>query len=354
VGYKTAKSGETEMFFGFDYYAFARVQQIGEAGRYPHVIERCVLWPASSDEPDSTLPVIRQMLAEGYPIRTILVDRAWSYKLPERWALPIRALGIEQVVDLHKNDHGVRDHEGMRIVAGWPHCPCMPDDLVDIRRPAKLKLPDGTLLDTLPDLDDDEPESETVRKTRVFIADITARQAYACRRVAGPDLTGKERYECPAAAGQVRCPLKELSMFLPADEVPTITDPPELETAPQICRQRTVTVLGDVTPKVRQRTYWGSVDWIRSFARRTHIEGAFGNLKNRNTENVTRGWIQVSGHARTALMIAIATAAYNLRVARKWNEETGASADPLMQPDADFYGWREIDPDEGGGDGEAA
>jgi hypothetical protein len=283
------------------------------------------------------------MLDEGYPIDTLIIDRAWSYKLPERWALPIRELGIEQVVDLHKNDHGVRDYNGMRVVAGSPHCPCLPDELVDITRPQHLKLPDGTDLDTLPEPDDDQPESETERQTREFVTRIEARRAYACRRVAGPDRKGKERYECPAAAGQVRCPLKELSMHLPAGQVPTIENPPEADGAPQICTQRTVTLPGSVTPKVRQRYYWGSVEWIRSFARRTHIEGVFGNIKNRNMENVTRGWIQVAGHARTALMLAIATAAYNMRVARKWNAETGSSKDPLLQPDPEFYGWREID-----------
>ncbi|MGY1821614.1 hypothetical protein [Geodermatophilus sp. SYSU D00079] len=278
-----------------------------------------------------------------------MVDRAWSYKLPERWAFPICDLWIEQVVDLHANDHGVRDHEGMRIVAGWPHCPCLPDDLVDIKRPVKLKLADGTVLG---DPNEEELESETERRTREFVAQIEERRAYACRRTAGPSRKGKgkdkgkERYECPATAGQVRCPLKELSMHLPAGQIPTIDNPPDLDTAPQICTQRTVKLPGSVTPKVRQRYYWGSVEWIRSFARRTHIEGVFGNLKNRNTEHVTRGWLQVVGHARTALMVAIVTAAYNLRIARRWNEETAGSEDSLLRPDPQFYGWREVDAEE--------
>jgi hypothetical protein len=45
-----------------------------------------------------------------------------------------------------------------------------------------------------------------------------------------------------------------------------------------------------VTPKVRQELYWGSRKWIKSFARRTHVEGTFGNLKNRDCENLRRGW----------------------------------------------------------------
>jgi hypothetical protein len=34
-GYKTAKTGEKEMFFGYDLYAFARVQKVGDKARYP-------------------------------------------------------------------------------------------------------------------------------------------------------------------------------------------------------------------------------------------------------------------------------------------------------------------------------
>lgn len=343
-GYKTAKSGETEKFFGYDVYAWVRVQDVGAPDPYPHLVERLVVRPASSDEPKSTLPMVRAMHAGPYPIRTLLTDRAWSYKKPKRWAHKIRKLGIEQVVDLHKNDHGVRDFEGLRIVAGWPHCPAMPDDLVDIRRPVKLVLPDGTTIDDLPETTGDEVESKAKRETRKFITRIQQRRAYATRRVAGPNADGDERHECPADAGQVRCPIKKLSMHLPAD-LPRVTNPPPEEGRPAICNQRTVTVPGAVTPKVRQRHYWGSVEWIRSFARRTHVEGAFGNMKNRNTENITRGWIQVTGHARHSLLLAVAAAAYNLRIERKWNSETGLSDDPLLQEDAPFLGWREITPD---------
>jgi hypothetical protein len=214
---------------------------------------------------------------------------------------------------------------------------------VDLRRPANLKLPDGTVLDDVPVAIGHE--SDVVADTRQFVQSIGKRKSYAFRRVAGPDLHGHERWECPARANEARCPHCALSMYLDPRDVPTITDPPDLETAPSCCTQRTVKLPGTVTPKVRQKLYWGSPRWIRSFARRTHIEGVFGNLKNRNTENVTRGWIQVTGHAKTSLMVAVAATAYNLRVARKWNAETGLSEDPLLQPDPEFYGWREVDAD---------
>lgn len=351
-GYKTPKVGDRELFFGYDVYAFVRVQPVGVTASYPHLVERLTVRPAASDEPDSTLPMIENMISGRYPIQTLLVDRAWSYKAPERWSYQLRDLGIEQVVDLHDKDHGVRDYNGLRVIAGWPHCPAMPEELVDIRRPPHLKLPDGTDLnddvndDLKNDLEKARIESAAEVATRAFVLRIEQRRAYATRRSAGPNAGGDERHECPADAGQVRCPLKALSMHLPAD-LPRVTDPPALEGRPSICQQRTVKVPGTVTPKVRQRHYWGSVDWIRSFARRTHVEGVFGNLKNRNAENITRGWLQVSGHARTSLMITLAAVAYNQRVARKWNLATGLSDDSLLQPSPSILGWREVTEEEG-------
>jgi hypothetical protein len=347
-GRKTAKSGQKEIFFGYDVYAWVRVQGVGATEPYPHLAERLVVRPAASDEPDSTLPMVMAMQAGPYPIRTLITDRAWSYKKPKRWARSIRKLGIEQVVDLHQNDFGVRDYQGLRIVAGWPHCPAMPDELIDIRRPAKLVLSGGPVVDDLPETVGAEVESKAARDTAQFLGKIAQRRAFATRRVSGPNLQGDERHECPADAGQIRCPLKPLSLHLPADR-PRVTAPPAKDVLPPICKQRTLTIPGTVTPKVRQRHYWGSEEWIRSFARRTHVEGAFGNLKNRNTENITRGWIQVTGHARHSLLLAVAASAYNLRIGRKWNAENTQSEDPLFEEDPPFLGWREMTYDDLGG-----
>lgn len=110
---------------------------------------------------------------------------------------------------------------------------------------------------------------------------------------------------------------------------PTVESPPELETAPRCCTQRTVTILGSVTPKVRQRPYWGSPAWIASFNRRTYIEGVFGNLKSPKTENVRRGWTFVTGLLKTGLMVACSTAVANLRLLRVWAARVGDHADPL-------------------------
>lgn len=43
-------------------------------------------------------------LDDGAAITELLNDRAWSYKVPERWADLLRDRGIEQVFDLHLHD----------------------------------------------------------------------------------------------------------------------------------------------------------------------------------------------------------------------------------------------------------
>jgi hypothetical protein len=90
-GYKTPKNGDKELFYGYDVYAMTRVQPVDDHTPYPHLVDRVTVCPAGSDEPEATLPMIRQMMADGYRIDVLLTDRAWSYKVPERWALPIRA-----------------------------------------------------------------------------------------------------------------------------------------------------------------------------------------------------------------------------------------------------------------------
>lgn len=93
--------------------------------------------PNSALAPDG---ILDRLLVEGRTLLELAADRAWSYTLPKRWAEELRARRIEAVLDLHDKDYGVRDFEGIRMVAGAPHCPAMPDELVDIRRPAQLSV----------------------------------------------------------------------------------------------------------------------------------------------------------------------------------------------------------------------
>ncbi len=154
------------------------------------------------------------------------------------------------------------------------------------------------------------------RELAEFKAKIAERQTWAFQRVATAGPTSKdpakERWQCPAQAGKRRCENCPMSMRFPA-EFPVVANPPAAATAPAFCTQRTVTIPRKALAKRGQRHYWGSDGWIASFNRRTHVEGAFGNLKNPSTENVRRGWCRVVGIVKTSIFTACAVAASNIR-----------------------------------------
>jgi hypothetical protein len=104
---------------------------------------------------------------------------------------------------------------------------------------------------------------------------------------------------------------------------------------PKCCTQQSVTLPGTVQPKLAQRFTWGSREWIAAYSRRTYIEGSFGNMKNRNTENLARGWTQLRGLVKTTLMLAALAAATNLRLLRKWAHRVSDLTDPITRPDRD-------------------
>lgn len=344
-GYRTKTfDNRTSSCFGYQLVAFTRIQPVGWTQAEPLLTERIALIPANASVIEPSLAILDRLADEDRAVRELACDRGFSYAVPERWADQLRERGTEQVLDLHPNDHGVRDFEGVKMIAGTPHCPAMPDELDDIRRPAQLSV--GPLKKN-PTAREKVEHAEKVAALADFNTRIAERETYSFRRVAGPDPSGKERYECPARAGKLRCGHCPLSLLLP-DEVPDVEDAPAAETAPTACSQRTITVPGNVTPKVRQRLRWGSPEWITSFKRRTLVEGAFGNLKNPRTENVRRGWTSVVGLVKTSLMIVIAQAAANLRLLRSWAQRTGDLTDPLTWPDPDDHGFEELDPAAGG------
>ena len=86
--------------------------------------------------------------------------------------------------------------------------------------------------------------------------------------------------------------------------------------------------------------YWGSPEWIESYARRTYVEGFFGNMKNSSPENVRRGWCRVVGIVKTSILAACEVAATNVRL-RSWAEGRDFT-DPLCRPDDPDHGFEEL------------
>lgn len=317
-GYRTRTyDNRTDKLFGYKLVSLTRLAPVGPA-----------------------LDAIDRLRGEGKAVTEIADDRGFSYALAENWAYKLRDRGIEQVLDLHQNDWGVRDFDGVKMIDGWPHCPATPEHLEVIVRPAQLSVP---ALKANASAVERAEHAEKQKALDEFQALIAERETWAFRRVEGPDRSGKERFECPAQAGKRRCEHCPISQFLPAG-TRTVENPPAAETAPAACSQRTITVPGDVTPKIRQRLYWGGPRWIAAYNRRSRVEAGFGNIKSSKTEDVRRGWIHVVGLVKTGLMVAVAQAAANLRCLRTWAERTGDRTDRLTWADLEDHGFKEIDP----------
>jgi len=139
-----------------------------------------------------------------------------------------------------------------------------------------------------------------------------------------------ERYECPAKASYLRCGLKAASMAYP-DGVPLNMNTPDPAAAPTCCRQRTFGLPEEAQPKLRQKHRWGSDDWITDYARRTYVEGGFGELRNPALGALTRGCFAVIGIIKVTLMLAALVAASNARRLTRWaaNQDL-VSEDPAL------------------------
>lgn len=305
-GVKTSKSGKQERYFGYELHAVVRVGRLNDDRPVPCLAERIVVTPASSNCSEAVLPAIAKMRADGLRLREVIADRGYTYKTG--WSRGLRALDIDSVLDLHPTQLGPRgSHGGARLIAGVPHCPATPEAFDTIARPERLA------------------ESLALE---VFLGQITTREQWALRRVAGPESSGSERYECPARAGKLRCPLVPPSMGQPVS-LPKVFETPE-PSAHKCCTQRTITVPGDVDYKSRQRQYWGSRDWISSFSRRSRVEGWFGNLKDRSREALGRGAFRVMGLCKSSLMLGIYAAATNLRLLDGWADKVGLIEPPAL------------------------
>ena len=271
----------------------------------------------------------------------VMADRAWSNKRPERWAAPARDLGADLVFDLSEADRGALDHEGLLMVDGWPHCPSMPAHLRNVARPERFKV---SPLPANPTLRQTRDHARATADLARFTAQIAERDAYAFRRVAGPDANGTERFECPAQAGKVRCEACPLSQMLTGD-LPEVDGPPEGQGVPTCCTQRTITLRADVDAKRRQHLRWGTPEWIAAYLRRVYVEGTYGSLKSSSGANLRRGWCHARRKAKVTILLACAIAASNLALLRAWAKRTGNDDLPFCEADPPYHGFEELDAD---------
>lgn len=311
-GVKTHKTGKRTSFFGYSLHALVRVpavaggkNQASKAERYrePNLVEEFAITAPAEDIVEPTLELVKKRFARNAPIEDLLGDRHYSYKKWDRWARALWQLKVRPVLDLRENDHRPVDYEGAVILAGTPHCQ-PPQHLWNLPRPGK-----------------GAPQEEFDTHAEA----ITERQKYALKRHKtawsgngrGPGGDGTTRWLCCAAAGTAGCPRIPDSVEIARQQgLPIITPPPsELK----FCSGKPVTIEGGPHMKYHQEEYWGAPEWLRSWNRRTYVEGVFGNMKNYATGNIHRGYMQFTGRALVTLGLTAAVVAYNLRELENWH-----------------------------------
>jgi hypothetical protein len=280
-----------ELFFGY-YLQAATIVNDEHGPPVPELARRMHLSSCDHDPPPAFVPVLERMHATGIPITDVLVDSGYSYRKPETWALPIRALGIDLIHDLHPNDRGPHGtHHGATINNGNLYCPATPTTL--------LKL--GPL-----------PRAATAEQTAAHDQQSAELARYKLSPITRPDTDGYHRVSCPAAQGKLRCPHKPASLTLPHNR-PTVPVPPEYP--PVCCTQQTITVPPSVNAKTAQKHDYPSAQHRASYNRRTAAERTFATLTDRATNDLSRGWCRQMGLTAIALHTATALIARNLRIA---------------------------------------
>lgn len=285
------RGGGEEPFFGYYLQVATIVSEEGEP-EVPELVRRIQLTSCHQDPPPALVPVIERMVSAGVAVTDLLADSGYAYRRPETWALPLRRLGARLVQDLHPRDRGPRGtHMGAVRSNGNLYCPATPRPLLELSPLA-------------PGAD----QEETAAHDR--LAAELARHKLS--PITTPDRDGYQRVACPASQGKLRCPLRPESMTLPHSRPEVLSPPPE---PPVCCRQRTITVPPSVNAKTAQKHDYPSPTHRRSYARRTAAERAYASVKDRATNDLSRGWCRLTGLTPIALFAGALFAVRNLRVA---------------------------------------
>ena len=286
-----APGHDDELFYGY-YLQAATIVKDEHGPQVPELARRMHLSSCDHDPPAAFVPVLQRMHQAGITITDVLVDSGYSYRVPQTWALPIRALGIDLICDLHPNDRGPHGtHHSAICSNGQLYCPATPTTLLGLRPLSRTASPEQTAIH----------DQQCAELARYKLSPITRHD---------PD--GYHRVICPAAQGKLRCPLRPASMTLAHDR-PTVLTPPQHP--PLCCTQKTITVPPSVNAKTAQKHDYPSAAHRDSYKRRTAAERTFSTLTDRATNDLSRGWCRLMGLTPIALFTAIALIARNIRVA---------------------------------------
>ncbi|MBV9001175.1 MAG: hypothetical protein JO304_19110 [Solirubrobacterales bacterium] len=290
-GHRTTNHpAQNEAFFGYYLQALTTVRD--ERGPdVPEFVRRIHLASCRHDPPAQIVPVLERMHQHGIAPADLLADSGYSYRQPDTFALPLRALGVQLIIDLHPNDRGPKStHMGAIAANGNLYCPATPPSLLHL----------GPL-----------PPAASIEQTAAHDQQCSELHHYKLAPLTGYDQDGYRRVACPATQQKLRCPLRPESLTLPHAR-PTNHHPPEHP--PRCCTQQTITVPPAVNTKTAQKHDYPSAAHRRSYQRRTAAERSFATVTDTATTNLTRGWTRLTGLTPIALLTTAASIARNLRI----------------------------------------
>jgi hypothetical protein len=279
-----------ELFFGFYLGLAAMVRE--ECGpEVPELVRRALLTSCHLDPVPAFVPVLEDMVDTGVPLGDVLCDSGYSHRVPEHWALPLRARGANLVMDLHPHDRGTQGtFEGAICWNGGLYCPSTPAGLFEL-----------------------EPLARGASAEEIATHDARAAELdrYRFSVHSADDADGHHRVMCPAAAGKLRCPARPESMAL-SHARPEVLAPPEHP--PICCVQVSITVPPSVNAKTRQKHPYPSRAHRLSYGRRSAAERANSTIKDPASNDVAPGWCRLMGLVPMTLMLACVLVVRNQRV----------------------------------------
>jgi hypothetical protein len=287
---KSSQPGaKDELFFGYELSAATMVKE-EDGPAVPELVRRMLLTSCHVDPPHAFVSVLERMAEGGIALGDVLADSGYAHRVPEHWALPLRALGASIVTDHHPADRGPRGTFGGAVISnGNLYCPSTP--------PALLAL---------------GPLARGASKEEIAAHDAKSAELarYKLGRISRDDADGYHRVLCPAGAGKVRCPVHELSMAL-SHLRPEVTPPEHL---PRCCTQASMTVPVEVLAKTAQKHDYPSKAHRISYARRTAVERTFSTAKDRASNDMTTGWCRLMGTTAISLFAATLFVVRNERI----------------------------------------
>jgi hypothetical protein len=279
-----------ELFYG-DYLQLATMVREETGEDVPELVRRLLLTSCHVDPPPAFVPVLENMVRSGVALGDVLNDSGYSHRIPEHWALPLRALGADLVMDLHPHDRGTQGtHHGAICWNGNLYCPATPKALFTLEPLARGVSEEETAAH-------DGRSAELAR--------------YKLGRISADDADGFHRVACPAIAGKVRCPRRAESMALSAERpeiVPTFEEPPTC------CTQKTITVPPSINAKTRQKHDYPSRAHRLSYGRRSAAERSNSTVKDPASNDISRGWCRLMGLTSMTLMLTCLFVVRNQRI----------------------------------------